>query len=83
MINTIFNKRNNTKPTGSNENNTSPGTLRTATGTEENPKTKKATNSTTTNMIKDKHTGRGREGIKKRTTCCGTCDNRLKPNGGT
>ena len=49
VINTIFNQRNNTNPTGSDENNTSPGTSRTATGMDENPKTKKATNSTTIN----------------------------------
>ena len=68
MIDTIFNPRNNTKPTESDKNNTPPGTLRTATGMEENTKAKKATNSINTNTVKDKHTGRGREGAKKRTT---------------
>ena len=83
VIDTIFNQRNNIKPTGSDDNNTSTGTLRTATGMEENSETKKATNSTTTNTVKDKHTSRGREGVKKRTTCCGTRNNCLKPNCGT
>ena len=79
VIDTIFSPRNNIKPhgndknntgnnennTGKDKNNTSPGTSRTATRTEENFKTTKATNSTTT---KDKHISRGREGVKKRTT---------------
>ena len=68
VIDTIFNQRNNTKHTGSDKNNNS----RTATGIEENPETKMATNSTTTNMVRDKHIGRGRKAINKRTICSGT-----------
>ena len=44
VIDAIFTQRNTTKPTGSDENTTSPRTSRTTTGMEENSETKKATN---------------------------------------